>query len=204
MSSFDSKAKKWDKDPGRRKRAREVAEGIRQNIKITPEMKALEYGCGTGLLSFQLHTHFDKIVLADISRGMLEVAEEKIAQKKVENMETRRLNLTEEPVPDETFDVIFTLMTLHHIKDIKGLLSKFNLLLSTSGYLCIADLVKEDGSFHGKKFEGHNGFAKEELVSHLEREGFKINYYEIIFKRRKVIRGKEKEFPIFLLIAENI
>lgn len=204
MSNFDSKAKEWDQDSGRKKRAECVAEGIIENIEINPGMKALEYGCGTGLLSFQLHTYFDKIVLADVSRSMLEMAEEKINRQKVENMETRRLNLTKDSLPDEKFDAIFTLMTLHHIKDIEGLLGKFNHLLSTGGYLCIADLVKEDGSFHGEGFKGHNGFTKKELKNYLEKNGFKINNYKIIFKRRKVIRGKEKMFPIFLLIAENI
>jgi len=34
-------------------------------------------------------------------------------------------------------------------------------MLSKGGYLAIADLYKEDGSFHGEKKVPHNGFDME-------------------------------------------
>ena len=39
-------------------------------------------------------------------------------------------------------------MTLHHIPDTNGILNKFHALLEPNGYLLVADLEKEDGSFH--------------------------------------------------------
>ena len=43
-------------------------------------------------------------------------------------------------------------MTLHHIHDLSTVLAAFATLLADGGHLCIADLEKEDGSFHGGDF----------------------------------------------------
>ena len=48
----------------------------------------------------------------------------------------------------ERFDLVYTLMTLHHIPDTAKILGSFQALLQPGGVLCIADLDKEDGSFH--------------------------------------------------------
>ena len=56
MTNFDERAKDWDSDPKKVERARAVAEAIRKAIPLTANMSALEYGCGTGLLSFALQS----------------------------------------------------------------------------------------------------------------------------------------------------
>ena len=73
MTSFDERAKDWDSDPKKVERARVVAEAIRKAIPLEHSMKALEYGCGTGLLSFALQPDLGQITLADTSQGMLDV-----------------------------------------------------------------------------------------------------------------------------------
>ncbi|MFP4662463.1 MAG: class I SAM-dependent methyltransferase [Halanaerobiales bacterium] len=203
MSEFDDKAENWDENPERRERARKVAEGILNEIEVTPDMKAFEYGCGTGLLSFQLHEFFKKIVLADSSHGMLKVLRDKLAECDIENMEPRYLDLTYDPIPSEKFNIIYTLMTLHHIAELDKVITEFYNMLEKHGYLCIADLVEEDGSFHGDQFLGHNGFARKELEELLVNKSFKIVNYQIIYERKKMIDDKEKTFPVFLLIAQK-
>jgi cyclopropane fatty-acyl-phospholipid synthase-like methyltransferase len=54
VTNFDERAKDWDSDPLKVERARIVAEYIRSVLPLRPGMSALEYGCGTGLLSFAL------------------------------------------------------------------------------------------------------------------------------------------------------
>lgn len=46
-------------------------------------------------------------------------------------------------------------------------------LLTSPGYLCVGDLDKEDGCFHGQDFIGHNGFDWEDLASIAKAVGFK-------------------------------
>ncbi len=71
MTNFDERAKDWDSDPKKIERARTVSEAIRNTTPVTPQMSALEYGCGTGLLSFALQSDLGQITLADTSQGML-------------------------------------------------------------------------------------------------------------------------------------
>jgi len=59
MTNFDERAKDWDSDPKKVERARVVADAIRSVIPLSKDMHALEYGCGTGLLSFALHFRTD-------------------------------------------------------------------------------------------------------------------------------------------------
>ena len=73
VSHFDERAREWDSDPEKVERARVTADAIRHTIPLHPDMSALEYGCGTGLLSFALQSDLGQITLADTSKGMLEV-----------------------------------------------------------------------------------------------------------------------------------
>src|SRR5512138_2296463 len=109
MTNFDERARDWDDDPKRTARANAVAEAIRKTIKLSTSMTALEYGCGTGLLSFALQPDLGRITLADTSQGMLEVLQEKIARAGVTNMSPRRLDLTVDPLPDERYDLTYSL-----------------------------------------------------------------------------------------------
>src|SRR5512141_572797 len=148
MTNFDQRAKDWDSDPKKVDRARAVADAIRKAVPLSTEMKALEYGCGTGLLSFALQSDLGQITLADTSQGMLDVLGEKIASAKVPNMHPMRLDLSADPLPAERYDLTYSLMTLHHIHDTDDILKKFHSLLESGGYLIAADLYKEDGTFH--------------------------------------------------------
>ena len=148
MTNFDERAKDWDSDPSKVERARSLADAIRKTIPLSDERKALEYGCGTGLLSFALQSDLGQNTLADTSQGMLDVLKEKIASAGVTNMHPVRLDLTSDPLPPERYDLIYSLMVLHHIHDFSGVLAKFCDLLVPNGYLLVADLDKEDGTFH--------------------------------------------------------
>src|SRR6266536_6200485 len=99
MTNFDERAKDWDSEPNKVERARAVADAIRRTIPLTNDMKALEYGCGTGLLSFALQSDLRQITLADTSQGMLDVLKEKIATAGVTNMHPLRLDLASDPLP---------------------------------------------------------------------------------------------------------
>ncbi len=200
---FDQRARDWDANPARVERARIVAQAIREKIMLTPGMSAFEYGCGTGLLSFALHRDAGPITLADSSSGMLDVLREKIAAAKVGNMTPLLLDLATDPLPARRFDLIYTLMTLHHIPVLAPILEHFHTLLNPSGSLCIADLDQEDGSFHGPGFDGHNGFDRAKLAARLEQIGFGNISSEIIYHVMRDVNGQMIPFPLFLMIAQK-
>ncbi len=199
MNTFDARAREWDSDPAKVERARSVAASLRREIALTPSMSALEYGCGTGLLSFFLQPDLGPITLADSSTGMLEVLAEKIAAARVKNMTPLRLDLASDPLPERRFDLIYNLMVLHHIPDTARILAGFFALLNPGGRLAIADLDKEDGSFHTTAFDGHKGFDRHQLRRMLKQAGFsKIHFTTCYEHVRDGLR-----YPLFLATAEK-
>ena len=202
-SGFDSRAKSWDSDPMKVARARAVAQGIRSHVPLAPHMTAFEYGCGTGLLGFALQPYLKHVTLADSSSGMLAVLQEKICSSGIANMSPMKLDLVTDPLPQASYDLIVTLMTFHHIPDIDSLLRDMHSLLSAPGYLCVADLDSEDGSFHGPDFSGHCGFDRVELRRKACQAGFRNAGFSTVFNIRKAVAGGEKDFPVFLMVAEK-
>jgi ubiquinone/menaquinone biosynthesis C-methylase UbiE len=202
--SFDEKARFWDSDPRKVARANNVAAAIAQQVPLSSTTRAMEYGCGTGLLGFALQPAVGELVMADSSPGMLNVVEQKIAAGRCDKVSTLHLDLSEDPLPDERFDLICSLMTLHHVRDYQGLLVRFHSLLNPGGYLCLADLDAEDGSFHGGDFNGHRGFERQELTQVLRRSGFADIGFSTVFE---VVRGEAEElrrYPVFLMVCRRL
>jgi 2-polyprenyl-3-methyl-5-hydroxy-6-metoxy-1,4-benzoquinol methylase len=203
MNDFDLKAKDWDKNPINVERAKAISEAVRKNIGISGNMKGFEFGSGTGLLSFNLADSLKEITLSDSSKGMIDVVNEKIKNGRITNMKTSFSNLENDDIPSEKFDIILTQMTLHHIADINMIIRKFFMMLNNSGYIAIADLYKEDGSFHGKDFGGHNGFDPESLKNILQDRGFVSVRYSECYKMKRLVDGNERTFPLFLLTGQK-
>lgn len=203
MSHFDDKAREWDANPVFRERAEKIAAAIRAEVALSPAMSALDYGCGSGLLSFPLKDALGRITLKDTSAGMLEVLREKIAAQAVTNMTVRRTDLTADPLPDERYDLIYSSMTLHHIPDSAKILAVFHQLLNPGGHLCIADLDLEDGSFHGPGFDVHPGFDRAALAGLAQAAGFRDVRFRTVFEIVKQKEDGERAYPVFLMSAER-
>jgi 2-polyprenyl-3-methyl-5-hydroxy-6-metoxy-1,4-benzoquinol methylase len=200
---FDGKARQWDANPVFRERGLKIAEAVRQAVPLHPRMSALDYGCGTGLLSFPLKDELGAILMADSSGGMLEVVNEKIAAQGVANMTTLQLDLLADPPPAQRFDLIVTAMTLHHVPDTDQILRIFHDLLQPGGYLCIADLDQEDGSFHGIEVDVHHGFDRADLGRHAVQAGFADVQFQTVFSIAKERENGTRDYPVFLMAARR-
>jgi 2-polyprenyl-3-methyl-5-hydroxy-6-metoxy-1,4-benzoquinol methylase len=203
MRSFDEAARTWDDDPQKAQRARRVADAISATIPALSGMDVLEYGSGTGLLGLALLRNVRSITLADSSREMTAVARQKIAALGATNATAIQLDLASGPAPETRFDVLCTLLTLHHIADTGAILRRFHDLLRPGGTLCISDLDAEDGSFHGAGFEGHNGFERERLAGELSASGFPEPRFSTVFEILKNTPAGIRSFPAFLAVARR-
>ena len=172
---FDGKAATWDDDPDKLRQSGEVAAAIAAALPLPARARLLEYGAGTGLVTTALLPHLTEpaITVADNSSGMRQVLADKVASGALPSP-TRvwDLDLESQPVPTDRFDLVITSNVLHHVQSLDTVLAAFARLLDTGGYLCVADLDKEDGSFHDHDFGGHHGFSREELAGQLETAGF--------------------------------
>jgi ubiquinone/menaquinone biosynthesis C-methylase UbiE len=199
MSSFDSRAREWDKDKMHMERSIAIAAELEKMIPLNPSMKALEYGAGTGILSFLLKDRFSEITLMDSSQEMIKVCEEKVEYHKANHIKPIWFDLEHKEYVSK-FDVIYNQMVLHHVNDYETMLQKFYTLLNPNGYLAIADLFTEDGSFHGPEVKVHWGFDPQKLTEIYKSNGFKNIEYKTCFE---VKRESGKQFPVFLLVAQK-
>ena len=194
---FDERAATWDEDPAKVERAAVVAEAIAATVPLGSGTRVLEYGAGTGLVTQALRDHVGPVTLADSSEGMRAVMQAKIDAGTLTGARIWALDLATETPPDEQFDLIVTVMALHHIADLERVLASFAGLLAPDGHLCIVDLDHEDGSFHGEGFTGHHGFRRPDLADHLAAAGFG----EVTFQDCHEMVRDGVAYTVFLAVA---
>ena len=203
MTNFDAVARTWDADPQKVARAQRVAEALAARIPELPRMSVFEYGSGTGLLGFALQPRVGTLTMADSSREMLAVAREKIATSGATNVAAVEVDLTSAPRPAARYDLVCTLLTLHHIQDVPALLRTFRQMIAPGGYLAVSDLDEEDGSFHGAGFTGHSGFARNTMAKWLSEAGFRDVELSTVTEIEKQTAAGKRRFPLFLAIARG-
>jgi tRNA (cmo5U34)-methyltransferase len=204
-NDFDNKAASWDSNPMHWERSEAIAKGIIRRIPIKKEMTAMEFGAGTGILSFLLKDSFVEITLVDNSLEMIKVINEKIESTKVKNLRALNIDLEHSDFTGERVDLVFTQMVLHHVNDVDNIIRKFYKLLNPGGYLAISDLYSEDGSFHDERFTGPKGFDIQRLSNQIQNVGFtNITEQQCFVINRKISDTETKQFGVFLLIAERI
>ncbi len=199
MSDFDTRAREWDRDKMHKERSIAIAAELERAIPLNHTMKALEYGAGTGIMSFLLKDRFSEITLMDNSHEMIKVCEEKVEFHKSYHIKPIWYDLEHNNFTS-TFDIIYNQMVLHHVNDVEAIIDKFYTLLNSGGYLAIADLYTEDGSFHGSDVKVHLGFNPVNLLETLMAKGFKNIEYKTCFELK---RESGKKYPIFLLVGQK-
>lgn len=200
MNRFDNVAQDWESKPSRVQTAKSSVDNIKEVIDLKADFKILDYGCGTGLIGFGLSTETNEVIGMDYSIGMVEKFNAKAKELGFSNISAVQHNINEQDLPSKEFDLIAISMTLHHIKDTNMFIKKARMGLKNGGYLCINDLVTEDGTFHDEhKNEGveHFGYDKDELCKIIESNGFEIVEYKIVYTDHR----NNKEYPIFQVIA---
>jgi ubiquinone/menaquinone biosynthesis C-methylase UbiE len=198
---FNKEAAMWDENPGRVKLVKEIAYAMTEEIKFTPDMNVLDFGCGTGLLTLQLQPLVSSITGLDSSQGMLDGLLTKIKDKNLINVKTLYMDIENDGILKGNYNLIVSSMTIHHIRDISHVLNQFYNILLPSGQICIADLDSDDGQFHEDN-QGvfHFGFDRYKLGGLFSEAGFKNIKCRTAAKITKPVGGKEfREFTIFLM-----
>ena len=191
---FANKSKSWDMNSKRVQNAKGIADGIIAKIALSPSMEVMDFGAGTGLLSYFVAPHVAKIVAVDNSPSMLKEfhakSEEFACQTEVIEKDLSTQSL------ERTFDGIISSMTIHHIEDTKALFATFYAMLNEDGFIAIADLDSENGDFHNDNTGVfHYGFDREVLAQCAKEAGFK----DISFSKVSTIEKPQTSFTVFLM-----
>jgi len=182
----------WDKVAERYSKKPVADEAAYQKkLRVTreyfrPDMLVLEIGCGTGSTAIA-HAPFVKHLRAtDISSKMIEIAEDKAAAGKIDNVTFEVSSIDDLNVADQSLDAVLALSVLHLLHDREEAIAKVHKMLKKGGVfvtstVCLGDTMK----FF--KFIGPIGtflglmplvrvFTVQELVDSLIDAGFTIEY----------------------------
>jgi ubiquinone/menaquinone biosynthesis C-methylase UbiE len=99
---------------------------------LEEEHRALEIGCGTGIISSLLKSNAD-VQGMDFSRKMIELAQSKIGDSCIQ------ADMEHLPYADHSFDVIFANSTLHHFPFLNGVISEVRRILKSGGYFIVQE-----------------------------------------------------------------
>lgn len=202
---FDKEAASWDENPARVKLANNIALAISGQITLSPEMDIMDFGCGTGLLTFQLQPLVRSVTGVDSSQGMLNVFNAKIAKLKLNNVTAIHADLDRGDKLTGKYSAVVSNMTLHHIKEIEPLFAHFYKVTEPGGYLCLADLDLDGGQFHEDNTGVfHFGFDRAYLRDAFIKTGYDdvrdITAVEMV---KPDTNGEMKRFSIFLMIGRK-
>jgi 2-polyprenyl-3-methyl-5-hydroxy-6-metoxy-1,4-benzoquinol methylase len=202
---FDKEAATWDENPVRVKLVKDVASAISKQVILTQEMDVMDFGCGTGLLTFQIAHLVRSVTGVDRSQGMLDVFNKRIDELKLNNVKALHLDLDKGDTLSGAYDLVMSNTTMHHIKDLKPLFHQFYNIIVPGGYLCIADLDLDDGLFHTDSTGVfHSGFDRAAMRAVFTEAGFDnvkgVTAAEVV----KPIKGGEmRRFTIFLMTGQK-
>lgn len=193
---FNQAAEEWDKGDTRQAIASAVFKTIVSRIALLKHMDILDFGCGTGLLGFKIAPLVRSVSGVDLSEKMIEQLETKNTAEI--RIETFCRDIMDEPL-EKRFEGIVSSMAMHHVEDTAALFRTFYDHLKRGGFVAIADLEAEDGTFHSHGNDGvhHFGFEREALRAIIENAGFE----SVRFHHAYTVEREGSEYPIFLVTA---
>ena len=195
---FAHKSKSWDMNSKRVKNASAIAELIVKNIKLDKGMHLMDLGAGTGLLSYMVAPFVGKITAVDNSPSMLKEFKSKCddfaCKTEIKEMDIVNYN------PKEKYNGVISSMTIHHIEDTPALLDKLYHMVEDGGFIALADLDIEDGSFHDDNTGVfHYGFDRHKLAEYAQNAGFS----DVTFSTASTISKPHADFTVFLMSAKK-
>ena len=118
---------------------------------LTPEMRVIEMGCGTGTTALRLAPHVKAFVGTDQSSEMIRIARDKAADEH-SNLEFRVLGAAESAQLEEGFDVVMGFNLFHLVPDADAVLADIFKMLKPGGLMISKTPCLMDKAFGWKRF----------------------------------------------------
>ncbi|MBN2018676.1 MAG: class I SAM-dependent methyltransferase [Sedimentisphaerales bacterium] len=152
--------------------------------------KILEAGTGKGYFSLALAKQGYSFVSFDISQEELHFAELNLAYYGVDkNVCFKVENAEHTSFADESFDVIFSVNTLHHLRNPFQVIDELIRILSQKGKLILGDFTEEGFRIMDKihTLEGRTHEVRKttllDIESYLVKKGFLVKKKESVYQR---------------------
>ena len=151
---------------------------------LTPEDVVLDIGCGTGTQCGDVADNVKQVTGIDISRKLLAIAEQRRAERKLDNVDFLQTSLFDERFQPGSFDLVMAFYVLHFFEDIDAVFQRIHDLLKPDGLFisetaCLGAKSKMAGKL--LRFAGHLGFLPKinllttrQLEQAMEQAGFSL------------------------------
>ncbi len=205
MNHFDNIAEQYDTQERQHTEANLSLEYIQKYVPLNNDFHVLDIGCGTGILTIKMAKKVKTLVAVDNSQGMLNVLNKKIKQQNIKNIRTLYHDITSNNLPFRNFDLVFSTKTIHHIQNIDEFFKYIFSILIDNGYICVIDLLPEDGTFHNEINDGikHFGFKKDFILKNMQDAGFKDILVDKIYEIKKERNNKTIKYPLFIAVGQK-
>ncbi|MGI9319441.1 MAG: class I SAM-dependent methyltransferase [bacterium] len=144
---WDKASKNYDKTEERfeyiHRKSRENTKKHLKNNSIV-----LDYGCGTGTASCEFANQVKEIHAIDISPKMIEIAKEKAAAIKIENIKFEKTDIFDEKFEKESYDIILAFNMLHTVPNPQNVMLRIDELLKPEGvFISVTPCLRQKMSF---------------------------------------------------------
>lgn len=148
---------------------------------LPPMERAVDLGCGSGILSAELARVCGEVVGVDISPQALAAARAHVERTGLTNVRFLEGDMTRLELADGCCDVAVLSQTLHHLPDPTAGLKVAARLLKPGGRLILMELLPHDEAWVIEKLGHiHLGFSAADLASMMEEAGFTITSLETL------------------------
>lgn len=189
---WDEYADGWDSNADVISYSEKAFDSLQEAIDIK-DLRVLDFGCGTGLLSEKLSPYAREIVALDTSEKMISI----LAKKCLPNVYTISGELTaglisEQKIFSEKFDLIIASSVCSFLPDFESTLTLLKSLLEPGGIFIQWDWL---ATGNDRDF----GLSEEEIISTYNNVGFKLQGLERAFS----LESSEGEMSVIMGMAKK-
>lgn len=178
--------------------AKVSSDAIGEYLVDAKNKKAIDFGCGTGLVGMNLLNDFNSMLFLDTSQNMINEVNQKISEFNIKNVETLCFDFEKEDQWDLHADYIFMAQVLLHINDVELVLSRLYDVLNPGGHLLIVDFNKNEEIVSDMV---HNGFDQVKLTDIMTKIGYRNIKSKTFYTGSKIFMGHDAS--MFILDSQK-
>lgn len=201
-SYFESLAGDWERI--RKSYFDDRVTGLSIEKLLPRDLTLADIGCGTGSLTFELARFARKVIGVDLSHEMLRRARAIAKERKLENVQFRKGDALEVPLPSRSVDAAFCVMVLHFVPDPARAIANLCRITRLGGPIILVDLVQHKQDWMREQM-AHQwlGFDQPAIERWFRQAGASAVDYELTgsFAGEKLARNGNRPVEIFVARA---